>query len=54
MWMAGIAAGAAALIAGAAVKESRIKKMLKIAGILLLLISLVYGVLVLVLLGGID
>lgn len=54
MWMAGIAAGAAALIAGFALKDSRLKKILKIAGIVLLLLSLVYGGLVLVLLGGID
>ena len=54
MWMAGMAAGAAALIAGFALKDSRLKKILKIAGIALLLLSLVYGGLVLILLGGID
>ncbi len=54
MWMAGIALGAAALIAGFAVRERRLRKMLQITGIVVLLISLVYGGLVLLVLDAID
>ncbi len=51
MWLAAIVLGAVVLLAGFLVKNSRLRMILKIVGIVLIVLGLVYGALVMILLG---
>ncbi len=54
MWIAAIVLGAVMLLASFLVKINRLRTILKIVGIVLIVFGVVYGVLVMILLEGID
>ncbi len=54
MWIAAIVLGVAALVAGFLVKNNRLRMILKIVGIVLIVLGLLYGAAVMILLEGID
>ncbi len=54
MWLIEIVLGAVLLLAGYLTKNDRPGRLLKIAGIALVVFGLVYGAMAMILVGGID